>query len=314
MPLTEVFQYQFSVFSFSIMTRNLYLREMVFKRAVDFVTQARVDYLCQIQGLSTRKVAEMCNISRGSVCRITKERFSMTEKSKEHLKRGPAFKLTAKQGRQILRAVVCLRQREANFSSKRIMQEAGVSETEVSVRTVQRFLNSQGYHYLKARQKGLLTANDMRKKLQFARKMKRDYRPDVWTKQIGFYLDGVSFVYKRNPLDRARAPKAQIWRRKDEGLTTGCLAKGGKEGTGGNYVKVIVAISHDKGVIACHPFQKMTRRFFASFIEEHFSRMFELAGKGGENLFIHDNCPCQNSALLPSYCQKGGPNKALKVF
>ena len=72
------------------------------------------------------------------------------EKSKEHLKRGPAFKLTARQGRQILRAVVRLREREANFSSKKIMQEAGVSETEVSVRTVQHFLNSQGYHYLKA--------------------------------------------------------------------------------------------------------------------------------------------------------------------
>ena len=101
----------------------------------------------------------------------------------------------------------------------------------------------------------------MKKRLQFARKMKRDYRLDVWTKQIGFYLDGVSFVYKRNPLDQARAPKARIWRRKDEGLTTGCLAKGRKEGTGGNYVKVIVAISHNKGVIACHPFQKMTGRF-----------------------------------------------------
>ena len=66
---------------------------------------------------------------------------------------------------------------------------------------------------------------------------------------MAFYLDAVSFTYKRNPLDQARAPKSQIWRKRGEGLTTGCLAKGKKEGTGGKYVRPIVAISYCKGVI-----------------------------------------------------------------
>lgn len=127
--------------------------------------------------------------------------------------------------------------------------------------------------------------------------MKREYRSDRWTRQVGFYLDGTSFVYKRNPLDQARAPKARIWRRRGEGITTGCIAKGRKEGTGGKYVKLIVAISYDKGVIACDPYEKMCGRFFVSYIEEYFPRMFELADKGEDNLFLQDNCPCQNSAL-----------------
>ena len=70
----------------------------------------------------------------------------------------------------------------------------------------------------------------------------------------------MSYVYKRNPLDQALAPKARIWQKRGEGLTTSCLAKGKKEGTGGRYVRLIVAVSYDKGIIACYPYRKMTGR------------------------------------------------------
>ena len=59
-------------------------------------------------------------------------------------------------------------------------------------------------------------------------------------------------------------------------------------------MKLIVAISYYKGVIACYPYEKMTGGFFATFIEEHFPRMFRQAEKGESNLFLQDNCPCQN--------------------
>ena len=35
-------------------------------------------------------------------------------------------------------------------------------------------------------------------------------------------------------------------------------------------MKLIVVVSYNKGVIACHPYEKMTGHFFAAFIEEHF--------------------------------------------
>ena len=35
-------------------------------------------------------------------------------------------------------------------------------------------------------------------------------------------------------------------------------------------MKLIVAVSYNKGVIACHPYKKMTGRFFAAFTKEHF--------------------------------------------
>ena len=120
------------------------------------------------------------------------------------------------------------------------MEEAGISEKELSVRTVSRFLNSKGYHYLQSRKKGQLSVADLTNKLRFARKMKRDYPHDVWTTKIGFYLDATSYTFKTNPLDQAHAPKGRIWRKPSEGMAIGCLAKGRKEGTGGKYVKLIV--------------------------------------------------------------------------
>ena len=206
---------------------------MVFKGTINSVTRARAYYLCRIQGFPIRKLARMCQISRGSVWRIKKEGLLGNGGCQEHIRRGRPVKLSARDGRQLVRALQRLREKEGNFSCQRIMQEVGISAKNVSVRTVARFLNSRGYYYLQARKKGVLTVTDMKKRLRFARRMRKDYGADVWTKRIAFYLDCVSYVYKRNPLDQALAPKARIWRKRGEGLTTGCLAKGKKEGTGG---------------------------------------------------------------------------------
>ena len=41
---------------------------------------------------------------------------------------------------------------------------------------------------------------------------------------------------------QASAPQGRIWRKKCEGLMRGCTAKGGKVGSGGKVVRVVVAI------------------------------------------------------------------------
>ena len=58
---------------------------------------------------------------------------------------------------------------EGQCTVKRLMREAGINSTNVSCRTVQRFLRSKGYKYLHARQKGLLTEQDIVKRLKLAR-------------------------------------------------------------------------------------------------------------------------------------------------
>ena len=115
---------------------------MVFKGAINSVTRARVYYLCNIQGFPIRKVARMCQISRGSVWRIKKEGLLGKKDCKEDIRRGRPVKLSTRDGRQLVRAIQRLREKEGNFSCQKIMQEAGISVKDVSVRTVSRFLNS----------------------------------------------------------------------------------------------------------------------------------------------------------------------------
>jgi len=104
--------------------------------------------------------------------------------------------------------------------------------------------------------------------------MKPKYSQEIWTEGIAFYLDGTGFKNKRNPLDQARAPKARVWRKKSEGLAPGCIAEGHKEGTGGKVLRLMGAISYNKGVICCEPYEKINGRYFAAFIDNRFDRLF----------------------------------------
>ena len=103
-----------------------------------------------------------------------------------------------------------------SFEEKRgeLLEEAGIQQKDISVRTVSRFLNSQNYYYLQTRRKGLMTAEDHIKRVKFAKYMKGNYSQEVWTEGIAFYLDGTGFTYKRYPPHQARAPKARVWRKK----------------------------------------------------------------------------------------------------
>ena len=123
------------------------------------------------------------------------------------------------------------------------MERAGISPKHVTNRTIRRFLQREGYCFLQARKKGLLSEKDLKECLKFAKNIGKGYSKDVWKDNVAFYLDCVCFWYKRNPADQASAPYCRIWRKKCEGLMRGCTSKGGKVRSGGKVVKVIVAIS-----------------------------------------------------------------------
>ena len=83
------------------------------------------------------------------------------------------------------------------------------------------------------------------------------------TRYVCFYLDGVIFWYKKNPVDDARSLHSQIWRKRN-GLDPGCVAKGSHKGSGGRTVNMIVAISYMKGVIFCE-YQKLVIRNYIKY-------------------------------------------------
>ena len=276
---------------------------MVYRRDIPAEKRAYVRYLRDKEHMKLEEIAQVCDISTSSVHRITSQKLPEVLK-KKRASRGRKRKLSLRQERLILRSIPVLREREGSFTSKRLMQYSRIRG--ISDRTIRRLLNRNGYHYLQARKKGLTSASDRMKRVAFARRIINNYPPDVWTNKIAFYLDGVSFVYKSNPMDQARAPRGRIWRKACEGLKQGFVAKGNKAGTGGKLVKMIVAISYDKGVIVCKQYDRMCGAFFETFIDENFESMFQAAEKGESRMFLMDGDPSQNSARVRAAMSRVG--------
>ena len=63
-------------------------------------------------------------------------------------------------------------------------------------------------------------------------------------------------------------------------------------------MKVIVAISYNKGVIVCKQYEKLDGNYFASFVRNNFDAMFARAEKGNSRIWIQDGDPSQNSAVV----------------
>jgi len=152
------------------------------------------------------------------------------------------------------------------------------------------------YHFYEARRKGVLTKRDQIKRLKIARDVLNKHSPQLWTDKICFYLDGVSFWYKTNPVAEAKTLHGKKWQQRNKGLNPLCTAKSSHTGSGGKAVKMFVAISYRKGVIFCEQYEKCDRDYFASFIRRNFRKLFRASGKMHSRLFVQDNCPIQNCA------------------
>ena len=166
----------------------------------------------------------------------------------------------------------------------------------MSDETVRQVMRSNGLNYRHARNKRLQTKNDLKLRLQFAKKVKRKLGPNFWKQGVSFYLDGVSFTHKFNPADQARAPKTMAWRRPNEGLKYKCTAKGSHEGTGGKVAHFFAAIGYGKGIVLCEQYHGMLNgQSFANFVREHFPRLFTTGSDPKGKLFVQDGDPSQNS-------------------
>ena len=268
-------------------------------KAIRPATRAYARFLLEQKHMSCRKVAQTAGgISKSSVGRMkTPSSTKRASQRNGNRKPGRPSNLSPRDKRRILRCLKQLRNTEGFFTSDRLMQVSGISKDQISGCAFRKFLNSMGYYFMNARQKGLLTADDRQRRVTFAKDTRRNFSKNIWTDGIAFYLDGVNFVYKTKPKDQAFAPTKRVWRKKGDGLKQGCLAKGRKEGTGANVVRLMVAVAYRKGVIICEEYQKMNGEYFADFIKRNFINMYGDADKDHVDYFVQDNDPSQNSKV-----------------
>ena len=75
--------------------------------------------------------------------------------------------------RNMMRQLKVLRKEDGNWTSGKLMEMCDINNSEISNRTVRRQLNRNGYEYLQARKKGVLTEKDIAKRLEFAKDVKK---------------------------------------------------------------------------------------------------------------------------------------------
>ena len=126
--------------------------------------------------MSHRAIAEACGISAASVTRILQGGIQRKRDRPQRV--GRPRKLTARQQRLLLRNLLISREDNPGFTLKDLMDQSGVSRGDVSEHTVSRFLKRNGYFYLQARKKRLLTKNDLVQRVRFAKRMQAGYDRD----------------------------------------------------------------------------------------------------------------------------------------
>lgn len=272
---------------------------MVYKRAIPPKVRAYIMYhgeqfqpYAKTNMMKVKSLSKKCQISRSSVYRLLheplpKHSFPTSRKGVGGRKK----KLTMRAESLLLRKIPLLRKINPNWTASDLMSMAGIED--ISLRTAQRILNRHGYHHLKARRKGILSLDDAKKRLSFAREMKRK-EPDFWQEGIAFYFDGVGFIHRRKPKGHALACRGMVWRKRGEGLQLNCTSKGQKEGYGGKQVKFFVAISYNRGIICAEQYTDLNAASFSDFIYNKFREIFRRSAKTCKE-WLQDGDPSQNS-------------------
>ena len=154
---------------------------MVFRGLISNENRAFIRLL-QRSGKSQREIAATCNVSRSSVQRIC-QRQGQVHRCRQRGRGGRKRLISKRQERLLVRNNHELRKTEGSFTSARVKSACGLMH--VSDRTMRRAMNRLGFKYRQARKKGLVTDLDLKKRVRFAKKMTRQYPPNVWTEVAG---------------------------------------------------------------------------------------------------------------------------------
>ena len=265
------------------------------KKPMPLELSCQVRALYQVAGLRGKELlSKFPGYSKATIYRHAKAPIGKVKIDKRKENKGRPRKLSSADVRHIGRTVLNLRRTVGSFTSRRVQVAVGIPVTDVSNRTIRRAMASQKFEYGRARRKGRMTPNDLKSRRKWCRWICKHLPDAFWREGISFYLDGVGFIYKQNPMDEALSPKAREWRRKNEGLNMYCTAKGKKEGS--TQAKFMVAISYGRGVISCEQYTgRINGEKFAEYVRGGFDEIFELSSNPRARRFLQDGDPSQNS-------------------
>ena len=224
-------------------------------------------YLRQDRRLTSTEISRIYRgrFSKATICRHMKQPIERQPKDNRKKNTGRPRLFDERDERRILRVAEQLRRLEGHFTIKRVKLAAGIQN--VSDETVRRVFRKADLRYCHSRKKGILKRADLKARLNFALRIKRNgNQHNLWQDEIAFYLDGVGFTHKYNPFDQAQAPRTMGWRRPHDGLDFERTTKGSHEGVGGRVAHFICAIAHDKGMVLAEQYHDRLNVFHLTAI------------------------------------------------
>ena len=266
-------------------------------KKVPLATSVRIRTLHQDFGMRICQIKEKFpNIPTRTVSYHAK--LSVTDETVDRRKnnKGQPRKLSARDCRKLRKTVLNLRQQgNPNFTVPMLQRDSGLLG-KCCERTINRELRNMNLKYLNTRQKGLMSNEDHKIRLAFARKCIKRFGDELWVSRVTMYYDGVAFYHKVNPYSQALAPKRKVWRTRGEGLVV--TSKGKKEGNGGKCVRLFVAISYGKGVVMCEQWDPQlifNGSNYKEFVNLHMPNTIAQSNNARNKLILQDGCPVQKS-------------------
>ena len=161
-----------------------------------------------------------------------------------------------------------MREINANFTLKELIRFSGLECSNTSYSTFYREIKGAEFKFLNARKKGVLNSRDHSKCQRILR-----MKPNSFHSNISFYLDGVSFVFKRKLMHDATVPKGKMM--PSEGLRL--TSNGSKDLPGGKRLHFLVAIAFNRGVILAKEYEHMSGQYCSTFVRTNLSKLFDYA-------------------------------------
>lgn len=209
--------------------------KMVLKRATGNALRGYILYKINNKMCTAQQLAKEVGLSRSTIFRIKRKGIEGLKEKTKKCSPGRPRKLSSRTERNVIRIFKNLRAENPNFSSVHLYEKSKLQQFGISNRTLRRILHKHGYGSRTTRRKGILLPRDVKHRLAFAKRVKKERSKDFWTKELSFYLDGVSFYYKRNPAAQARAPQTKIWRKKTRDCRWGVQQRARKKGPEGKW-------------------------------------------------------------------------------
>ena len=210
---------------------------LVMKVSIIYLHHDKGTSICELETwLSEYSWIQLVN----TIPRAARQKIDTAVEDKRHNNKGWPRKLILDADDITDKSVKLLPKYYGNFTSKDMLHTFNVRESEISCRTVRRYLLRKNMVIFNA-EKRIFSLQKISLPVQNV--LINAVIINFWREDITFYLDGTSWIHKGNPAFHAKIFCPRTWRKRSLGLKPTCCAKANKEVSGDRISHFMVTVT-----------------------------------------------------------------------